>query len=270
MQIACLALISALPLNGKANPPGTDTNNEKAWTGTLVAVNTRQNTVTGKHLLITSTFNLGNNCAILGIDKKEVKLSDLLPGEKIVVRYQNAQGVLVADGITEKALHYRGTVHAVDAKTGTVVMDESALVQPFHAPRSFHLAGDCAVMLRDGSKGALSDVRPGDRIAVIYELPNGSAVAYRINEESSTYVGMVEAIDLSTQTVRAKGVFGEKQFELANGCQIIGGEGKAMKLKDLALGRQYQFTYEAVNGVNVADQIALPPGAKSAETASAK
>jgi hypothetical protein len=149
-------------------------------------------------------------------------------------------------------------------------MEEAPLYKPFRAPEKFRLARNCELTLANGGGGTLADVQPGDRIMVIYELPGGSPVAYRIQEQSSTFVGVLDAIDLPARTVKAKQMATEKTFELGDKCRIIASNQQSEPLKDLALGQHYRFTYRDVNGINVLDQIAPAQNAKPAETASTR
>jgi hypothetical protein len=126
------------------------------------------------------------------------------------------------------------------------------------------------VIQANGADGTLADLGPGDQITVPYELPGGSPVAYRIRAQTVTFVGMLDAIDLSARTVKAKLMAGEKTFDLADKCRIIANHQQREHLADLALGQQYRFTYREVNGVYVLDQIAPAHEAKPAETASAR
>lgn len=268
--IGLLVLCAALPPSLRAGQQAAGMNNEKTWEGTLTAVDTANHTVTAKHWLVTETFHMGKNCTIAAVDKKDVALGELLPGEKVKIRYQNAEGVRVADRIIERALRYEGTVQAVDPKTTMLTMTEDPLYMPFRAPDTFRLANDCGITLANGDKGTLADVQPGDRITVIYELPSGSPVAYRVRDRSLTFVGTLDAVYPSTRTVQARKMGSEKTFDLADSCRIIASNEKKGQLKNLALGQPYQFTYRDVNGVNVLDQIAPAQEAKPAETASAK
>ncbi len=270
LALASVVLVAAFPLTVQAVSPSAGEKCGKTWRGTMTALDTRDNSITVKHAWRTRTFHLGEHCVIAAVDKKEATLGDLSPGEKVMIYYQNAEGVLVASRIQERALRYNGTVQAVDQKAGTVTMAEPALYRPLHAPKKFRIASDCKVTLWDGREGRVTEVQPGDRISVIYELPGGSPVAYRIRDASSTLVGTVEAIDLSDRTVKAKQLLGEKKFELGNDCQIVRPDKKAGQLKDLMLGQKYQFTYEDVNGVKVVNRIAPAQEAKPAETASTK
>ncbi len=268
--LGILVLTVALPQGLEAAQQPAGTNHEKCWRGTVSAIDTRDNTIAVKRAWLTKKFNVGEHCAITAIGKKEAALTDLRPGERVRIRYQNAEGVLVADRIAERALHYRGTVSAIDQQNGTVTMEQAPLYRPFRAPERFHTAKDCEVTLWNGHAGTLAELHPGDRISVTYERPDGSPTAYRIEEKSRTLVGAVDAIDLSARTVKARQTLGETKFNLGDDCRIVVNGEKAGQLKDLALGRSYQFTYEQVNGVNVLERIAPAQAGKPAETASAR
>ena len=48
--------------------------------------------------------------------------------------------------------------------------------------KGFRFASNCTVTLSDRSSGSLNDVKPGDRITIIYGCPSGFPMAYRIGE----------------------------------------------------------------------------------------
>ncbi len=262
--------VAVLPLSLNAGEQPAAKNNGDTWSGTLTAVNAQNNTITGKHLGFSKTFNLGQQCAISAVDKKEASLNDLRPGEKVQVHYQAVDGVLVTDCIAERALHYSGTVHRVDQGARTVTLEQAALYQPFRSPRSFRLAEDCKVSLANGRNGTMADLHPGDRISIVYELPDRSPVAYRISNKSATFVGAIGGIDLSARTMEAKEKSAQKKFDISDHCRVVLGNEKKGKLKDLMVGQRYLFTYQEVNGVNVLDRVAPVPATKGPETASVK
>jgi hypothetical protein len=268
-QYGVIALLATLPLGVQAGQAKSEKNHDERWSGAVTSVNTANKSVTGTSWLASKTFNLGENCAIVTLDKKEGSLADLRPGDKIKVHYRDVEGVLVADRIAERPLHYSGRVHAINEQTRTLTMHEPALYQPFHAPEKFRLAADCKVVLGNGRSGTLASIQPGDRITVIYELPGSSPVAYRIRDESLDFVGKLDAMDLSTRTLRAKERDTRKSFDVADHCQIILRGKQNGRLKDLALGDEYRFTYQTVNGLNVVDRIAPVQATTTPEASSA-
>ncbi len=268
--IVTLLALTALPPALRAGEKPAGMNREHTWTCTLSAVNAADKTVAGKHWLTIRTFHLGENCVIAGLNDKNAELSDLHSGEKVRIRYQGSEGVWVADRITVKPLRYAGRVRSVDGKAGTVTMEQTPLRQPFEAAKTFRLAESCKVALADGGHGALADLQPGDRLDIIYELPGGAPVAYQIRDQSSTFTGTLDAIDLSDRSVKAKATLGKREFSLADKCQIRLPDRPRGSMNDLTVGQRYRFTYQVINGVNIVERIVPAQETKSAETASTK
>jgi len=254
--IECAVLTALYPALARADQPSAREDSQKTWTGALVAVDAEDNTVSGKHLFTRETFHLGRDCVISAVDKSRASLSDLRPGEKVAIQYQNAEGVLVANRINEKALSYSGAVYAVDETTHALTMEEPPICQPFRAPKQFCVAGDCQIILSNGGKGKLADVRPGDRVTIVYEFPDGAPVAYRIRKRTAVWVGSLDSINLATRILKARDRSGQTRFEVADGCRILDSGGRSGNLKRLAYGQTYLFTYEAVDGMKVVERIA--------------
>jgi len=266
-KFGSMLLTLMLPLSVVASQQSHRTKHEERWTGTLISVNAQDKTLTAERWNLTHTFHLGDQCAISTVDDRHAALADLRPGETVRIRYRDVQGVRVVDRVTEKPLHYRGTVQSFDPTTRTLTMAEAAFFRPFREPDQFQLASDCKVTLWNGDDGKLTDIHPGDRIFMVYEVPNRSQVAYRIHERTTSCQGVADAVDLPARTLAVKGKFGEKQFALGDDCRIILSGDKNGHLKDVVPGQRYRFTYEDVNGINVLDQITPVPPAKSAQTA---
>ncbi len=269
-KFGLLALVCTVGSRTSADQQMAGSTVEHTWTGTLTGVNAQNNAITGKSFLATRTFQIGDHCVISTLDKKTAALSDLQPGEKVKITYQNAEGVLVADRITEQALCYDGRVQAVDQKAGTMMIESKVVFRSFPVHKTFSIAPDCKVILPNGREGTLADVKPGDRIALIYELPGGSPVAYQIRENNLTMVGKLEALDLTERVAKASQTFGQKKLNLADHCQVVLAGREKAGLQDLRLGQKYQFTFQEVNGVNVVDRIAQVPEPKASETASTR
>ncbi len=266
-----LVLATAWPVGARADQDATTQHKECTWTGTLRTVSMQENAVTGRGFLILpgKSFPLAKGCTISTLDNNSATLGELQPGEKVTIEYQNVEGVLVAERIMEKALRYAGAVKAVNQKEGIVTMEQAAISKPFRGAPMFRISANCKVVLWNNSGGTLADVQPGDRLTVIYELPNRLPVAYRLRDWSSTLVGTIDAIDPAARCVKAREKSEELKFELANDCRIILPSGKTGHLKDLMPGQEFRFTYEEVNGVMVLERIAPVGQTKPAETASA-
>ena len=181
-------------------------------------------------------------------------LRDLHPGDPVNVTYQELHGVLIADHVTDRSLRFQGTIRQVDPNSGRLTIAQG------HVAREFTLADDGRVITASGMDGSLYDLQPGDRAAVIYVRSGRSLIAQRISETTLSYEGKLEAIDLPERIVKTEDPLGEQQFSVADQCQIVVGSSHNAQLQDLKLDHNYNFTYELVNGVKVADRITEVPG----------
>jgi hypothetical protein len=249
-MLGLLALIGLMPLGTYARGATSNAEKEMGWSGKVTAVSPDNHTFTATSWWHTRTFDVGEKCAISTLDKKAAALSDLRIGDRVKVCYREAGGALVAEQIRVKALHLTGTVQSVDRKARTVTLEE-----PF-SNHSFRLADDCKVVLWNGKEGAFIDLTPGNKVRVAYELPNGSPVAYRIRQETQTFVGKVSGIDSTYRTVEASELLEHKQFRVPDNCPIMVNGKPTENLRNLQLGHTYLFSYENVDGVNVAERIA--------------
>jgi hypothetical protein len=194
-------------------------------------------------------FNLGENCVCAEPGKDNVPASSLRPGEKVRISYQDCQGVLIADRVEQIPLRWEGTITALDATNHTLTLHRLA------ATKQLRLPVDCQIILRNGESGGWDDVKIGSHVTVTYETPENLPTAREIAQTSQEFAGAVTAIDLDTRTVKAKSLFGAKQFHLADHCGIAINHQPNARLADLRLEDKLVFSYEAINGINVANRI---------------
>ena len=135
-------------------------------------------------------FNLGAACTCISWDGKSVTIDDLRPGEKITVGYQDVNGVLVADRVEQQPVSFEGMVKAIDPSTHQLTMHHGGL------DKTFQIATDCTVLLRDDKTGRLADIQPGNHVTVTYETPEGTPTARQIAQTSIEFTGTLTAIDL--------------------------------------------------------------------------
>ncbi len=181
----------------------------------------------------------------------------------MTIGYQDVHGVLAADRIAQEAMRDHGMVKAIDLARQQLVL------RHWDHDRAFTLAKDCNVVLHDQESGALDNIKPGDHVAVVYETPGGSDVVCQIARTSASFTGSVAAIDLPHRAVSVEGVFGAKQFSVANDCSIVMNNTTEAPMTELRPGQRLTVSYDEVNGVNVADRIAPAEGAREATTAQA-
>ena len=256
--------VSFLTIAGAFTTSADDTETNaiphKSYTSTVVSVDTKEHTLVLEGFFTSKTFNLGGNCAYTVVDKGAGVIGDLHPGQRVEVVYQEAHNVLVADRVTQEPMCYEGTVKACDLAQRTITLHTRG------RDKTFLIAGDCKVVLRGDKPGSLTDVQTGNYVTVTYETPNDKPTARKIAQTSETYTGSLIAIDLDTKTVKAKSMFDTKKFNLGDNCAIVIDGRINGRLADLKPNDKLVFSYDEINGVNVANRIALVGRPQTTET----
>src|SRR5262249_30590547 len=116
---------------------------DKTYMGTVVSVNPNENTLEIKWLLFNKKFNTGSSCTVTLLDKPDATIADVRPGEKVVVGYQEANGVRVANSVTQEPMRYEGMVKAIDPTQHTLTLREHGM------DKTFLISSDCKIVLRN-------------------------------------------------------------------------------------------------------------------------
>ena len=209
-------------------------------------------------LFSSKKFNLGDTCAYTIVGQDTGAMGDLRPGQKVMVGYQNAHGVLVADRVTQQPMRDEGMVKAIDPATQTLTLHLGVM------DKKFQLPADCEVTLRGDKAGTVADIQPGNHVLITYEVPNGKPTARQIAQTSETFTGDLTAIDLDQKTMKAKAMFATKKFNVGDDCAMVINGKPGGKLTDLRPGESLTFSYDNVNGVNMVNRIAPANGSGSA------
>jgi hypothetical protein len=195
-------------------------------------------------------FNLGDNCAYAMVENPNGSAADLRPGEMVKVRYQRDHGVRIADRIEQQPLQFKGVVTVIDPTNHTLMLHRPGLDKPME------IAANCSVVLKDDRSGSLADIQPGDHVTVTYEIPNDVPTARQLAQTSAEFTGKLTAIDLSSQTVKARDTFSTMKFNVADNCSILVNGKTGGKLSELRPDERLVFSYDSVDGVNVVNRIA--------------
>jgi len=258
------ALTMAGALASSADDTATNEIPHKSYTSTVVSVDAKEHMLVLEGFFSSKTFNLGGNCTYTFVDKGAGVIGDLHPGQRVEVVYQEAHDVLVADCVTQEPMCYEGTVKACDPVGRTITLHGRG------RDRTLPIAGDCKVMLRNDKSGSLANIQTGNYVTVTFETPDGKPIARKITQTSEMYTGSLTAIDLDTKTVKAKSLYDTKKFNLGDNCAIVI-DGKINgRLADLKTNDKLVFSYDEINGVNVANRIALVGRVQATETPQGK
>lgn len=251
MAAGAAVLMATAVFRASADQTATTADADKSYIGTITTVNLNEHTISVKGWAFWSkTFNLGDHCAYTLLENKNGAANELRPGEKVTVRYQDAQGVLIADQIQQQAMQFEGMVTAINPAKHTLTLHRSAL------DKKLKIASDCSVVLHGNKSGTLTDIHPGNHVTVIYETPDGEPTARQIAQTSMAFTGTLTAIDLGERTVKARTMLDAKKFNVADDCAIVTDGKPNGKLSDLKPDEQLVFNYDEINGVNVVNRIA--------------
>lgn len=234
---------------------------EKSFKGNVVAVDAPDRTISVKGLFFTRNFNTATDCKVSFQDKPVASLAELRPGQKVDVRYDENNGVLIARQIAQHDLIFAGHITAIDLAARTLTLKEGMTTH------NLTIAPDCAVVMKDDKWAALSSLQVGDAVQVIYEPVKGLHMASRIEQKSEMFVGTIEAVDATTRSVKAKDLLSEKKFNLADDCPIVIAGKPDGSLNDLRIGNRASISYDNQDGVLVANRISPMPASSGAETA---
>jgi hypothetical protein len=253
--MAGAAVLTMAALSSPADESSTAAGGQqKSYTGTVMAVHPNQQTLRVRgFLFLNKDFNIGNSCAFALWDKPAGALADLRPGEKVTVSYQAANGVLVADRVKQDLSRQAGTVEAINPTAHTLTVRKDGM------DKTFQIADDCNVVLRNNRTGFVPNIQPGDLVTVIYDSPDRQPTALQIAQTSATFTGTLSAIDLGAKTLKARTVFETKSFDVGDHCAIVLNGKLGGQLSDLRPDESLVINYDVVNGVNIVNRIATAP-----------
>ena len=251
MAVCTSVLTATTVLRASADQMATTAKPEKTYTGTVTSVDTKEHVVSvEKWMLFNKKFNLGEECTYTFVDKGTGTMSDLRPGQRVRVGYQDAHGVRVADSVAQQPMRYTGMVKAIDPIQHTLLLHVHGM------DKTFQIANDCEIVLHDNKTGVLGDVQTGNHVTVTYETPAETPTARQIAQTSATFSGSLTAIDLEAKTIKARELLDTKKFNVGDNCAIVVNGKPDGKLSDLKPNEKLVFSYDEINGINVVNRIA--------------
>ena len=170
---------------------------------------------------------------------------------------------------------YTGIITAIDPSGRTLDVKN----------KKFALSDACTYMIADKGTGSVSDLRPGQQVTVSYHIasvlpanrfqqePKAGAggqriqvnnycyandvfVADSVQQELMTRNGAVRTNDLMQHTLMVRFLVLNKEFQIADDCQIVLSDGKVGAITDIQSGNYVTVTYETPGDKAVAHKIA--------------
>jgi Cu/Ag efflux protein CusF len=260
--ILLLVALLGLALTAKAEDSGAPVPETKhrSFTGSIRTVDARERTITVESFLMTKSFATGDHCRVQLDDKPVASLNDLLPGQRVEVKYLTTDGVNVASRIVQENSAFTGHVSSLDV-TGKVIKVKQGL-----ATRAFKISDSCKFNLREENGQGLAGLKIGHKVTVRYAPTLQQNVAFKIELNSRVVTGTIEALDAKSGTLKTRQTLAGKTFKFGEDCVIVIDGKVGAKIRDLRGGDKITCHYEDVDGVLVANRISLDgPAAPAAD-----
>ncbi|MGD0816277.1 MAG: DUF5666 domain-containing protein [Verrucomicrobiota bacterium] len=258
---AAVALMSLAQVSRASGNECSAARKEKSFTGNVTAVDPQDKTFSVKGLFFTRNFSMAADGRVFLENKPGASLAELRPGQRVLVHYENDNGVLIAMGVSQHDLTYTGRITAIDPAARTLALRDGLMTH------DLAIAPDCAVVLKGDQAGTWGNLLIGDTVQVCYEQAGSSHIARRIQEQSAMFVGTIQAVDATTKSIKVEAAHGEKQFHLADSCPIVINGRLNGGMSDLRIGDRVSLSYDERDGVLVANRVSPMTGAIAAEPA---
>ena len=229
----------------------------RSFTGTIKRLDDKERTFVVGSFFLTRNFTAGNHCRVELEDKPNAAFKDLQLGHRVQVQYLTRDGVNVAARITQENDSFTGHITALDATGKTFKVKHGV------STKAFSLGEGCKIVVREEKGHSFGDLKLGNKVTVRYAPGIPQNVAFTVTQSSLEFTGTVEALDAAAGTLKARHMVGSKTFKMGEDCPIIANGGTNAKLRDLRIGDKITFQYEDVDGVLVANRIALDGSAAS-------
>lgn len=225
---------------------------EKNYTGTVAAIDPKEHVLNVRGWTRRrKSFNLSDHCECSQLENKRAAVDDLRPGEKVTVRYLKVEGVRIAVRVEQQPMRLHGMIRKLDAESRTLTLHQ----KPFD--HELRWTDDCEIILHDDQPGTIADLEIGNQVTVTYEAPDNVLTGRRIEQTSIQYAGTLIAIDLDDKMVKAKSLSGVKKFSVAANCAVLIYGRLDGRLEDLRPEDKLIVSYDEINGVNIANRIAV-------------
>ena len=145
------------------------------YTGTVLAFNPAEHSLTIKHNGTVRAFKVADNCGvILNNDAKGV-LDNVQVGNQVTVVYETPNGQWTARRIEQRSLQFTGSLDAIHIADRTISAGKKMI-----GDKEFHLASDCAFVNNGVIGGRMQDLRLGQSYELSYTTVNGVNIVTRI------------------------------------------------------------------------------------------
>lgn len=230
----------------------------KSFTGTISRVDVREQTVAVESFLQTKVFATRQQCRVQLEDKPIAALDDLLPGQRVEIKYLATNGAMLATRIIQENVAFTGQITSVD-EVGKVLLVKDGL-----EAKAFKVSDQCKFSQKHGKGQGFANLKLGHKITVRYAPTLRQNLAFKIESSSQVMTGILVALDANAGILKACSSPASKTLKFGKDCAVVIGGRSGAKIRDLRVGDKVACHYEDLGGVLVANRIALESPAISA------
>lgn len=224
--------------------------NLQEYDGTVARADAKEHTLKVKRFFLSKTFNLADDCLITLAPAKPANALALQPGMEVAVKYQDADGVSVASRVDQMMHTHIGHIKTVSPGARELTTEDLGF------SHKVKLAEDCEITLH-GKEATPADLKIGQQVEITYTKMADLWWAHKVVDATETYTGTVQAVDISSDTLKVRHLLVTKKFNLGDGCRIVIGNNDEAKLADLRIGQTVTVDFENIKGVFVASRVEL-------------
>lgn len=147
--------------------------------GMVTALNATNHMITVHRTAGKEEMQLAGDCQVVLRDGKLGGLDDIKVGNYVTVTYETPGNVNTAREIAQTSQEYTGTITAIDLN------DRTIKAKTVFGAKTFHLADQCAIMVKGQPNGRMADLRPEEKLVFSYDDIDGVNVVNRIAPEES-------------------------------------------------------------------------------------
>lgn len=159
---------------------GSVAEDPQSFAGQVTVLNLPGHSLEVQHGVTTKVFALPDACVVELSNDEKGGLNRLELGAQVTVYYEEPGGRWTAKRIEQTSLRFTGTLATLDVPNRTVTVTKKLIPD-----RSFHLAGDCAVVVNGKISHRIGNLEPGKSYEMSYSVVDGVNIVNRITPASA-------------------------------------------------------------------------------------
>jgi Cu/Ag efflux protein CusF len=142
--------------------------------GMVTAIDPNKHTLTMHQRMLDKPMLVADGCTVVLRGNKPGVLTDIQPGDHVMVTYETPNGNPTARQISQTSIEFTGRLTAIDLDEKTIKAKSA------FETRKFNLADNCAIVINGQPDGKLNQLKPNEKLVFDYDNINGVNVVNRI------------------------------------------------------------------------------------------